>query len=218
MTHLLVLLLLLFSVGPFAGTTGRPKSPPCVTGSCSDNFAGPSGQPLATHNTAWVTVNATAPVTNLVLSGTGYVSLVNFNAIGGGLQSSTASDIGQIVLAPTGGAAYSMRRICVRATANVSSGYCVYLCGGVGTATNDSACIGRSGTMVQQGAIVNFPTNVAHTLRVVYAAGVVTGYVDGTQRVQYTDASPLAAGHPAILAQGDSVAVTDSYMTNFQDF
>lgn len=206
---LLIFALFLLPVGPYAGTTtGRAKSPPCGSGSCSDNWTGTAGQTAPSHNTAWVDLLPGPGVlcANIRLTGTGSAGIISPTSSfsnGGCLYNTSSSDTAQIVMTAMNGG--TLKFDCVRSIANSTQGYCVspaYASGG----NWGKISIQRNGTELFQAATGGpWPTNVNHTLKIVVTGTTtvtIAAYVDGVFAGSTTDSTPLALGHPSFYVVG----------------
>ena len=188
---------------------------PTGSGSCMDNFTGASGTSLATYNPAWVQVTG---------SGTAYTTGSDSAEIAGSYSaiyyySGSASNISQIVVAPSSTTRSYEKMACVRSSSGVD-GYCVGF--SAVTSGNYTACyVMKSYTYLASGSCGTVSATASHTLRLV-ASGTspvaLTVYVDGVQKATVTDSSsPYASGSPGFGIQGDGTPA-DSNVTEWQDY
>lgn len=186
----------------------------CVSGSCSDNFSGSSGTPLATHNSAWTDAYPASGyvVANLQLTGSSTVEVTSAFGTGGAIYSTSTSDTSQAVYK-----AYSdysiFKAACVRITPGTTSGYCFY------EQSTTSGIVTKNGSFAT-GMAFSLPSGSDHTVKV-SASGtttvIVTVTVDGGSPQTWTDtSSPLAAGHPGIEA-GAGSTIADTQLGAWQD-
>jgi hypothetical protein len=197
------------------GATPYSSNCPTGSGSCVDNFTGTSGTSLATYNPAWVQVTG---------SGTAHTTGSDSAEIAGSYSaiyyySGSASNISQIVVAPSSTTRSYEKMACVRSSSGVD-GYCV----GFSAVSNGNytACyVMKSYTYLASGSCGTVSATASHTLRLV-ASGTspvaLTVYVDGVQKATVTDSSsPYASGSPGFGIQGDGTPA-DSNVTEWQDY
>lgn len=176
----------------------------------SDSFTGADGTPLATHNSAWVDVDASFPVANLQLPNNTVWGIGPW-VDGGALHSASIADTSQIVIKAS---LYDQNKyVCVRATAGSSHGYCANF-NGVNGFT-----ISKAGSFLTT-IIAPFNTAVDHTIAI-SASGqntvTLSVSVDGTVIGAATDSgATITGGHPAFMVAGDGTQA-DSAFGPWQD-
>lgn len=220
-TLLHLVLAMALPVGPFAGTvTGRAKSPPCTSGTCTFSFVGPTLQTLPAYNTAFVNISSSQLCGIWVLSnGTGGIEIdpgISPFSSGGCILSSSTAQVVKVTLpsAPDG----NSQTICVGMTANVSLGTCAqfgFLSGGNFTSVN----IFKNGTFTGLQFNVSAPIAVTHTIGLTVVPGsTVAIQLDGVDLGTKPDPSPaISSGSPGFFGGGTGHLLDNVLSGPFQD-
>jgi hypothetical protein len=207
-------------VGPFAqATSGRPKQPACVSGSCTFDWSGPA-QPISTYNSSFADLSSANTANYLSLSGSGTVGVNTDFRNGGALLQSSTSDTAQIIFSASAGATAGLIKfVCVRAD-GTNAGYCLEPCYNDGSNNWARICTEKNGVELHQGPISSYDPKADHTAKIV-ASGTSTVtieiYFDGVLVDTVTDSSsPLPAGHPGFGTDAGS-DLTQNQFGTFQD-
>ena len=164
---------------------------------CSDTFSGTSGTLLATHNSNWVSIDATWLVTSCQLGGSNTVQLTAAFGTCGAYYSTATADISQAVV-PSGNTDnnYAYGPV-IRASSANGLGYFLYFDAFTSpNFTGAEIAIGDAATFLCSGT-GTWANTANHTLRITASGTTITAYIDGVQLCTATD-STYASGHPGI--------------------
>jgi len=188
---------------------------PTGSGSCVDNFSGPSGTLLPAYNSKWVLAGGTNSIyttgsNSAQISGT--ASAVYF-------YSGSISDTAQITLAPSAAAIGYEKLACVRVSSGIP-GYCVGF-SSVSSGNYTNCYVMKNFKYLGGGSCGAVSATTAHTLALV-ASGTATVslsvYVDGVLKGIITDSSsPYTISGAGFGLQGDGTPA-DSTVPEWQDY
>jgi hypothetical protein len=204
------------AVGSAAYTINIPVIQcPSGSGSCSENFTGPSGTLLPTYNSKW----ALAGGTNSIYTTGANSAQVSGSASSVYYYSASSSNTSQITLAPSSTTIGYEKLACVRVSGGIA-GYCVGF--SAASSGNYSACyVMKNFKYLDGGSCGTVSATATHTLALV-ASGTSTVslsvYVDGVLKGTVTDSSnPYTVAGSGFGLQGDGTPA-DSTINEWQDY
>jgi hypothetical protein len=182
----------------------------------SDTFTGADDTPLATHDAAWASVNATYVVGNFEIWGNACRTTGTFSTAGARRTDSTEDTSEAVLPAQTTADTAIVRAVAVRLD-GTTRGYAIRFRTASGSNWTRASLV-KNGTFVADFGSGTWAMNAAHTLKIVAeqsgANVILHGYVDGPEiGTGITDStSPYSSGlNPGFWVAGNGTIANNTF-------